>query len=112
MELASSIAQRRPALAEKAEPTQQMRIAVQLSRLMQAGEVGVKISEKAARTVAIFLDGARPQGCGKAQNLGFQDFVQRGRSLHGLFSATDKAARRCWTARAYSRQTSCGAICT
>ena len=113
IQLAGCVAERRPLLAEKAEPAQQMRIATQLGGLMQVGEVGVKVSKESMHTRAIFLHRARPEGGGKPLNLGFQDLVQgRWQSLHGILSGTGKVATRCWTARAYSRQTSWGASCT
>jgi hypothetical protein len=76
MFLASSITQRRPLLAKRAEPTQHMRIAAQLGSLMYAREVGVEISKKATSMVAIFVYGAWPGSGGKALNLRFQDLIQ------------------------------------
>jgi hypothetical protein len=73
--LPSSITQRRPSLAKRAEPTQQMRIAAQLGSLMQAREVGLKISKKATSSVAIFVHGAWSANGGQALNLRFQDPV-------------------------------------
>jgi hypothetical protein len=73
--LASSITERRPSLAKRAEPTQQMRIAAQLGSLMQAREVGLKISKKATSSVAIFVHGAWSANGGQALNLRFQDPV-------------------------------------
>jgi hypothetical protein len=95
MLLAANVTQRRPALAERAEPTQQMRITAQLRRLMQAREIGMQKSNKLANTVAIFVYAARPVGGGKVLNLSLQDLLQGLRSLHDIFSGIDKAARRC-----------------
>src|SRR5207302_8606370 len=90
IQLAGCVAERRPLLAEKGEPAQQMRIATQLGGLMQVGEVGVKVSKESMHTRAIFLHRARPEGGGKPLNLGFQDLVQgRWQSLHGILRSEE-----------------------
>ena len=82
IQLAGCVAERRPLLAEKAEPAQQMRIATQLGGLMQVGEVGVKVSKESMHTRAIFLHRARPEGGGKPLNLGFQDLDRKSTRLN------------------------------
>src|SRR6516162_6218315 len=98
-------------LAEEAEPAQQMRISAQLGKFAQVGKSGVEISEKAAGASAILFHSPRLEGSGQDLHLGFEELVEGGlRSLHDILSGVDKRTR--WaTARAYSRQTSSGAIC-
>ncbi len=108
---ASGRGQRRMLLSEGAEPAQQM-LPAQLGEFAQMGKGSVKISEKAADTGAILFHSIWPEGGGQDLNPDFKDFVEgRLRWLHNIFSGKENRTR--WaTARAYSRQTSCGAICT
>src|SRR5258708_1992439 len=99
-------------LAEEAEPAQQMRISAQLGKFAQVGKFSVEIGEKTAGAGAILFHGLRLEGSGQDVELGFEELVEGGlRWLHDILSGVDNRTR-CWTARAYSRQTSSGAICT
>jgi hypothetical protein len=110
--LANHIAERRMLLAEEAEPAQQMRISTELGKFTQVGKSSVEISQKAAGAGAILFHGLRPEGSEQELDLAFEELVEGGLgSLHDIVSGVDKRTR--WaTARAYSRQTSSGAICT
>jgi hypothetical protein len=110
--LPNEIAERRMLLAEEAEPAQQMRISAQLGKFAQVGESSVEISQKVAGAGAILFHGPQLEGSGQDLDLAFEEVVEGGlRWLHDIVSGADKRTR--WaTARANSRQTSCGAICT
>jgi|SRR5262249_42576274 len=99
-------------LAKEAEPAQEMRIAAQLGKLAQVGKSSVEISKKIASASAVLFHGLQLEGSGQDLDLGFEELVEvRVRSRHDMLSGVDKRTR--WrTARAYSRQTSSGAICT
>ena len=89
-----------------------MRIPAQLGKFAQVGKSSVEISEKATDAGAILFYGGRLEGSGQDLDWGFKELVEGGlRWLHDIFTGVDKRTR--WaTARAYSRQTSSGAICT
>ena len=75
---------------------------------MQAGKGSVEIGEKIAGGATIAQHSMGPEGGREDADLGGKDLVEGWlRSLHGMISGVDKRIR-CWTARAYSRQTSPG----
>ena len=99
-------------LAEESEPAQQMRISAQLGKFAQVGKSSVEISQKTAGAGAVLFHGLRLEGSSQDLGLGLEELVEGGlRWLHDILSGVDKRTR-CWTARAYSRQTSSGASCT
>ena len=110
--LANLIAQPRMLLAEESEPAQQMRISAELGKFTQVGKSSVEINQKVAGAGAILFHGPQLEGSGQDLDLAFEEVVKGGlRWLHDIVSGADKRTR--WaTARANSRQTSCGAICT
>jgi hypothetical protein len=73
---AGVIAQRGILLAQRAEPTEDMRIAMQLRDFVQMGIVCVKISKKPANARAIVCDCVRPQSYGEDLDLGLEYLIE------------------------------------
>ncbi len=69
------IAERGILLAEESEPGQEMGIAAEVGKLVQAGKGSVEKRQEIMGTVAVALHRFRPTGGGERLNLGFQDFV-------------------------------------
>jgi hypothetical protein len=86
-------------------------ITAQLGKLVHAGKSGVQISEETAGYTLIVSHGVGLESGSQDADLGVEDLLEAvGRPAHGI-SGEDKWTR--WAlARAYSRQTSCGASCT
>ena len=96
---------------EPTEPAEQMRIAAQLRESAKLWEGGAEISQEVARRSSIVAYGARAEREGERPDLCFEDlFPAASASSHGRWE--ESSAFRFSMARAYSRQTSCGASST
>jgi hypothetical protein len=88
-----------------------MRIATQLGELVKLGEGSAEISEEATHDCSIQVNRVGPKGEGNRLDLLFKDPFQAGSALsHERWEESN--AFRFSMARAYSRQTSCGASWT
>ena len=109
--LARVVADRRTQLTKPAEPAQHMGIAAELGESMDLWKGGVKISNEAAGNVLVLDHGEGLQSQRKSLDLCFENLFESLPGLtHGIRGAVKRA--RLATARAYSRQTSCGASWT
>ena len=105
---ASGVAQRRLLFGQRTEPTEEMGVAAQLREPVNLGESGAEMGEEAARRGSIPVHRAGPQGEGERLDLRFKDWFEAGsRRTHKRCEESNPL--RFWMARAYSRQTSCGA---
>jgi hypothetical protein len=105
--VAGMITHRRPQLAEPAEPSQHVRIAAQLRKPPDLGECFAKITDKVTGNILVFDDREWLQSQSKSLDLLFENLFE---GLSGLTHGIGGEVRcaRFATARAYSRQTSCG----
>ena len=97
--------------AHRAEPTNEMRIAAQLGEAANLRESGTEVGEEAVRRTSICFHGARLQAEGERLDLILKDAFELG-TVTAHERCEESNAFRFWMARAYSRQTSCGASCT
>lgn len=81
-------------LAEEAEPGQEMGIAAELGKSVQAGKGSVEKRQEIMGTVAVALHSFGSTGRDQHLDLGFQDFVHAPpRWFHDIFSGGDKRTR-------------------
>jgi hypothetical protein len=105
------VAQRWLPFIQPAEPAEHMRIAAQVRDLAKLREGGAKISQEPARRVSIVVYRAGAKGEGERLDLRFKDLFQVGSApSHDRWEESN--AFLFSMARAYSRQTSCGASST
>ena len=85
-----------------------MGIAAELAKPAHPRESGAEIGQETARGAAIAADGVGTQRQGERPEVSFKD------PFEGLARQIGEGTQRvrCWTARAYSRQTSWGASWT
>jgi len=97
--------------AQRAKPAEQVRIAAELGGTANPWESASKISEEAANGTSILPHGAGAQGEGEGLEMNFQDAFELGWMMsHERWEGS--SAFLFSIARAYSRQTSCGASWT
>ena len=109
--LTRMVADRRTQLAKPAEPAQHMGIATELGESMDLGEGSAKITHEVAGNVLVFGHGEGLQRQSKSLDLRFKNLLEASSGLaHGTRGEVKRA--RLAMARAYSRQTSCGASWT
>ncbi len=96
---------------EPTEPAEQMRIPAQLRRLAKPREGDAEIGEEGARARSIRAYRVGPKGESERVDLCFKDFCETGFTASHERCEESKVFRFSM-ARAYSRQTSCGASST
>ena len=105
---AGLIGQRRLLFAQMAEPGEEMGIAAELGESAYPGESSVEPGEESGGNAAIVGYAVGAQCQSESTDVRFKDLVEvRCGSLHKTFE--DAGCALFSTARAYSRQTSCGA---
>ena len=108
---ADFVAQGRLSFAQPAEPAEQMGIAAQLRKPRQLRKLGLEIGEEVARCTSIVARRAGLQRRGERLDLRFKDLFETGSALtHERCEEFNPF--RFSMARAYWRQTSCGASWT
>jgi hypothetical protein len=105
------VAQGRLSFAQPAEPAEQMGIAAQLRESGHVWKRGLEIGEEVACRAPIVGHRAGPQGGGERLEMSFKDAFELGSTLTHE-RCEESNAFRFSMARAYSRQTSCGASWT
>jgi hypothetical protein len=108
---ADFIAQGRLSFAQPAEPAEQMGIAAQLGESGQVRKGGLEIGEEVACCTPIVGHRAGPQGGGERLEMSFKEAFELGSTLT-YERCEESNPFRFSMARAYSRQTSCGASWT
>jgi len=106
--VAGFVAQGRLSFAQRAEPAEQMGIATELGEPAYLRKSSMKPGEEAASNAAIVGHAVGPQSQSESTEVRFKDLIEAG---CGPFHTAYRELKcvRFSTARAYSRQTSCGA---
>ena len=105
---AGSVAPGRLLLAQRTEPAEEMGIAAQPREAVKLRESGAEMGEEATRGTPIMAHRTGPQSEGERLDVRFEDLLE---AVSGLIHerCEESSPFRFWIARAYSRQTSCGA---
>jgi hypothetical protein len=106
---ASLVAQWRILLAEPAEPAEQMGVTAELGQAADVRKSGVEIAEETTGDTSILDDRVVPQREGESLDVRLEDLIEAV-LVHEICEEPMRV--RFSTARAYSRQTSCGASWT